>query len=582
MSDAGGAAMAFARDLVRFAGRGGPTLVLLALAVALVEAAALALVAPLLALLAGQAVSAHIIGRAMAGLGIDTPFGQLAALLCAIGALWVSRGLMGWSRDLRFGTLAIGFAETQRRRLVERLAAAEWGHVAALSHSRVVQALGTDIVRISQATQMLIQLAVAAVMLCAFAIVALTLAPLLAGIALVLLGLLGIVLALGLRRTHDIGTLAVQANLVLADASARFLGGLRLAASQNLQPSFLAGFEKGLAAVRDRQIDYLWQQGSARLMVSGAALTVGAIVALVGRGWLDTPLPQLGALMLVLSRLGGPVTQIQQALQQLAFALPSHSAVNALVASIPPSPPSEPIGGATLPERATLQVDQVRFAHGGRGTGGSGPPVLDEVSLDLAPGEIVGLTGASGAGKSTLADIIVGLLTPQAGCVRLGDVPLVGEAASAWRDRIAYAVQEPYLFHASVIDNLRWGARPVDEAAIWRALEAAQAGELVRGLPHGLGTLVGERGALLSGGERQRLALARALLRGGSLLILDEATSALDSATEARIFERLRAALGTSRAILVIAHRQETLGYCDRVLRLHDGRLTPYGLKTDR
>lgn len=574
----------FAADVVRFAGPAGAIAVLLALGTALVEAVALALVAPLLALLAAAPLPGRLVPSVLAAIGIATPFAQLAAVLSLIGLLWIARSALACARDARLGAISVDFAEAQRRRIVTRLAAADWAQVAALRHARIVQALGPDVMRIGLATQMLIQLAVAVVMLVAFAAVALMLAPMLAAIALLLLGAVGLALALLLRRTHDIGTLAVRANQALADASARFLGGLRLAASQNLQPSFLARFEQGLAEVRDQQAQYIRQQNSARLGISGAALAVGAVVALVGRGWLDTPLPQLGALILVLSRLGGPVSQIQAALQQLVFALPSYAELDGLAVQIAPAP--VPDGQApTLPVGATIQIEQVRFAHATRGGALAEAPVLDNVSLTLAPGEIVGLTGASGAGKSTLADILVGLLTPQAGVVRLGTVPLVGAAASAWRERIAYAAQEPYLFHASVRDNLMWGARAADgaalEEALWRALDAASAADLVRGLPHGLATIVGERGALLSGGERQRLALARALLRGGDLLVLDEATSALDTATEARIFARLRVQ-AAGRATLVIAHRAETLNYCDRVVRLEAGRLVPYPLNTDQ
>lgn len=571
MAARAGTALDFTRDVARFAGRGGVVAVVLAIVTAVTEGAALALVAPLLALLAGGAMPGRALARGFFSIGIATPFAQLACLLALIGALWIARGLLAWQRDMRLAMLTMGFAEAQRRRIVTRIAAAPWGQVAAMQHARIVQALGGDIARISQATQMLVQIAVASVMLVAFALVALLLAPLLAAIALGLLVLVGAGLALLLRRSQDIGTLAVRANLELAEASTRFLGGLRVAASQNLQPGFVERFEAGLAAVRTQQVQFIRQQNSARLIVSGAALAVGAVIALVGRGWLETPLPQLGAMMLVLSRLGGPVSQIQQSMQQLFFALPAYAQLTSLADAIVPAAP-ETGSVPSLPDGAVIRVESVYFAHPARGGGVSPTPVLDGASLTISPGEMVGLTGASGAGKSTLADMLVGLLAPQAGAVRVGDVAITGAAATAWREQIAYAAQDPYLFHASVRENLLWGARNPDDAAIWAALETAAAADLVRALPEGLATIVGERGALLSGGERQRLAMARALLRGGRLLILDEATSAVDLATEARIFAALRAQVPRS-AMLVIAHRAETLAFCDRVVRLQAGRV---------
>jgi len=571
MAGRAGPALRFARDVLGFAGRDGAVAALISVMTSVAEGVALALVAPLLALLAGEVAMSAPLARLFAAAGTATPFSQLALLLALIAVLWILRGLLAWHRDTRLATLMMAFAEQQRRLVVTRLAQAPWGQVASMQHARIVQALSGDVTRVAQATQMLIQIAVASVMLAAFAVVALLLAPLLAAIALGLIALTGAGLALLLRRTQDIGALAVRANLELTEASTRFLGGLRIAASQNLQPSFVERFEAGLAALRTQHLQYIHQQNSARLVISGAALAVGAIIALVGRGWLATPLPQLGALMLVLSRLGAPVAQIQQSLQQLFFALPAYAQLVTLADELVPRPTATgPL--PAIPRQAAVALDAVHFAHPARAGGSVPPPVLAGASLTIAPGEMVGLTGPSGAGKSTLADVLVGLLTPQAGRVRVGDVALAGDAAAAWRERIAYAAQDSYLFHASVRDNVMWGARDADETALWAALETAAAADLVRALPQALETIVGERGTLLSGGERQRLALARALLRSGQLLILDEATSAVDLATEARIFSALRAS-ATRPAILVIAHRAETLAFCDRVVTLKAGRI---------
>jgi len=152
-------------------------------------------------------------------------------------------------------------------------------------------------------------------------------------------------------------------------------------------------------------------------------------------------------------------------------------------------------------------------------------------------------------------------------------VPLQGDAVAGWRERVSYVSQDPFLFHDTIRRNLAWARPQASEAEMWAALALAGADALVRRMEQGLDTVVGERGALVSGGERQRIALARAVLRRPRLLVLDEATSAIDVAGERGILARLRA-LKPRPTIVVIAHRAESLGGCDRVVRLQDGRVS--------
>ncbi len=190
---------------------------------------------------------------------------------------------------------------------------------------------------------------------------------------------------------------------------------------------------------------------------------------------------------------------------------------------------------------------------------------MHSFSLTIRQGEFLGVTGPSGACKTTFADLLVGLYPPQAGTIAVAGRPLDETLLPAWRNGLSYVSQDPFLFHDSIRRNLCWANPDASEAEMWQALAAAGADTLVRRMPQGLDTIVGERGTLVSGGERQRLALARALLRRPSLLVLDEATSAIDTQGEAEIFAGLAANAAT---VVLIAHRTENLSACDRIFHI--------------
>jgi ATP-binding cassette subfamily C protein len=203
------------------------------------------------------------------------------------------------------------------------------------------------------------------------------------------------------------------------------------------------------------------------------------------------------------------------------------------------------------------------------------PPALRDLTLDIAAGRTTAIVGPSGAGKSTLADLIIGLLQPTSGQLYVDGTPLGPERLPSWRSRIGYVSQDTVLLHDTVRANLAWARRGATETELWQAIRLAAA-DFVGELPHGLDTVVGERGVLLSGGERQRLALARALLRRPEVLILDEATSSLDSENELRIQEAIEG-LHRRLTILIITHRLSTIRSADIIYVLDQGRIVESG-----
>ncbi|QBX38967.1 ABC transporter ATP-binding protein/permease [Brevundimonas sp. S30B] len=234
------------------------------------------------------------------------------------------------------------------------------------------------------------------------------------------------------------------------------------------------------------------------------------------------------------------------------------------------APNAHPLPRPADASGAEIEFDAVGFQHDARSSG------LDDVSFIARPGTTTALVGPSGAGKSTIVKLAMRLIDPQTGAVRIDGHDLRGVTQESLRAAVALVPQDVALFNDTLASNIAFARPESDEAAIWRAAEAAELADFIRGLPDGLQTRVGERGLKLSGGERQRVGIARALLADPCVLILDEATSALDSRTEAAIQKTLRRAR-SGRTTLVVAHRLSTIADADQILVLKAGRIVERG-----
>lgn len=202
---------------------------------------------------------------------------------------------------------------------------------------------------------------------------------------------------------------------------------------------------------------------------------------------------------------------------------------------------------------------------------------LENLSFCMERGESIGLIGASGSGKSTLVDVMLGLLAPSSGKIELNGID-VHRNLRQWQDMIGYVPQNIFLTDDTLKRNIAFGLadEKIDEAAVQRALKAAQLDAFVSQLSRGLDTMVGERGVRLSGGQRQRIGIARALYHDPAILVLDEATSALDEETERGVMQAV-AALKGDKTLLVVAHRLSTIAHCDRYVRMEQGKIVQQG-----
>jgi thiol reductant ABC exporter CydD subunit len=228
-------------------------------------------------------------------------------------------------------------------------------------------------------------------------------------------------------------------------------------------------------------------------------------------------------------------------------------------------------GTAPAPDlrTATIRMESVSFAYPGGGA------VLEDVDLELSPGEVVALVGTSGAGKTTLASLLLRLAEPTGGRILAGGIDISSSAPASWRAQLAWLPQRPSLLHTSVAENIRLADPEADGDRVRDAALLAGADRFIRDLPDAYATIVGEGGRPLSPGQVQRLALARALLREAPLVVLDEPTANLDDESADLVLAAIDLLRAEGRTVLVIAHAPEVAARADRIVRLEAGRVAP-------
>jgi ATP-binding cassette subfamily C protein len=290
-----------------------------------------------------------------------------------------------------------------------------------------------------------------------------------------------------------------------------------------------------------------------------------AVALYVGLTVMRMPLSEVVVLVFLCARIVSDLGKIQKAMQRLAVKESAYWALRDLIREAHEAV-EVPSGGRPVRFAREIRLTGVTFTHDVQ-------PVLRAADMVIPAGSLTVITGPSGAGKTTLVDLIVGLLQPDAGEVRVDDVPLREIAAREWRMQIGYVPQETLMLHQSVVQNVTLGDPTVPLGDVRAALDAAGASEFVAELSEGLETIVGERGLRLSGGQRQRIALARALVRRPTLLVLDEATTALDPVTERGICETLRALRGAV-TLVAICHHGHLVEMADLVYRVEDTHIS--------
>jgi len=363
------------------------------------------------------------------------------------------------------------------------------------------------------------------------------------------------------QRSADIGSFLIET-----------LQGMRLVVTANAQEREASRFrEKNASFVRallSMQILSYLSGGLPGLLLAGGTAVVfllGGHDVIAGRLTLGT----FVAFMAYQMRLLPPLQALMGLYAGLAAAGVSLRRVRQVLDAAPEvAEAAAPVSLSSV--RGEVEFDDVTFSFD------RGAPVLDRASFRVAPGEVLAVVGPSGSGKSTIADLLLRLFDPDQGAVRLDGHDLRSLRLADLRRTVALVEQVPFLFHATIAENLRYARPEATDEAVRGAAEAAGLHDLITRLPEGYATIVGERGAALSAGERQRIAIARALLADPAVLVLDEPTSALDPETERQVRSGYEA-LMRGRTTIVISHRRELAERADRVAVLDGARIVESG-----
>ncbi len=350
------------------------------------------------------------------------------------------------------------------------------------------------------------------------------------------------------------------------------VSGVETVKAMAVEPQFVRRWETQLAAYvasgfRVTQLASIGQQLIQYVgkLVTLATLFLGARLVIDGK----LTIGGLIAFNMMSQHVAGPVLRLAQLWQDFQQVGISMKRLGDILNSRTEISPRQ----QALPSiRGAIRFEHVRFRYRP-----DGPPALDEISLDIKAGQVIGVVGRSGSGKSTLTKLLQRLYVPEHGTVRIDGIDLA-LAEPAWlRRQIGVVLQENFLFNRTVRENIALVDPGVSLAAVMRAAELAGAHEFICEMPNAYDTMVGEHGASLSGGQRQRIAIARALLTNPRILIFDEATSALDFETE-RVIQNNMRAICAGRTVIIIAHRLTAVRHADQIFAMDRGRLVEYGV----
>ncbi|MEC0233148.1 ABC transporter ATP-binding protein [Paenibacillus kribbensis] len=469
---------------------------------------------------------------------------------------------------------------------------AQWTFYLRQRKSDFSHVMTTELARVSQGTNLLLQLTTAIMFTLIQIALAFWLSPSLTG--LVFLSGLGlfVVFRRSIRNAKQLGDRTTELSQIYFAGITDHMNGMKDIKSNLLEAANIDWFRSLTRRMKDNSTQFVRQNATTQFLHRTAAAVFVVCLIFASLQWLHVSPEKLIVLILIFSRLWPRFALIQASLEYImsmisafesvtkvqqeceAFSDPSLLAVTSSAARVPSTGSELHVAALTrhpLFLRSGIECSDLNYRYDG-----AAEPALHQINLFIPARGMTAIVGKSGAGKSTLVDVLMGFLRPTGGQIQIDGRVLDDELLPQWRQSFGYVSQDPFLFHATVRENLKLADRNASEEQLWEALHFAAADSFVARLPEGLDTVIGDRGIRLSGGERQRLVLARAVLHHPPVLILDEATSALDGEHEAAIQAALERMKG-QMTLIVIAHRLSTIRHADQIVVLEQGEVIQQG-----
>jgi ATP-binding cassette subfamily C protein len=459
-----------------------------------------------------------------------------------------------------------------REELYRALVQTRWEVLARLRGARIAHVLTQELEHVSLATNQVLRGLLEFLIAGTYGLAAILISPTLALAAAASALLLLAVLWTQQRDARDDGDRITKLGEQIFTGATEHIATLKSAKAAGIAERVADRFVGTARAYSDG-----WVRAQRRGQMAHATMSIGAaaslaVIVYLAVERLHLPAASLLVLLFVYARLVARLVALQSTVLLANRFLPALLNVHALLDELDTAcDPESASSGTPIRVMRALQFERVSYRYPG-----ASEPALRNVSFCVPAGAVTAIVGASGAGKSTIADIALLLLDPESGRVLVDGEPISAQHAADWRAAVSYLPQETQLFHDSVRENVRWVVPDASDEDIAEALRLAGAEPLLRRLPQGLGTVIGDRGTLLSGGDRQRIALARALLRRPRLLVLDEATAALDVESETAIRATLRE-LTPAITVIVITHRLHSARLADHVIAVDAGTVVAEG-----